>query len=112
MMSENLIYLFTDVSRNRLAKIPELAFSNLHNLTWLDLSYNKLAVIEVECLQPLVNLHVLNISGNIQIDLDLARTSFQVCYDLCIYFKHYYWCCSIYTMYHLMQQYHHHQFQL
>ena len=69
---------FADVSRNRLAKIPQHAFNNLHNLTWLDLSYNKLQEIEAVCLQPLVNLHVFNISGNIQIDLDVARNSFQV----------------------------------
>lgn len=67
-----------DLSRNRLAKVTNGAFLNLSNLTYLDLSYNKLVKLESASVEPLKKLHTLNISGNIQMDLYDIREAFQV----------------------------------
>lgn len=67
-----------DLSRNRLAKVTNNAFVNLSNLTYLDLSYNKLVKLESASVEPLKKLHTLNISGNIQMDLYDIREAFQV----------------------------------
>lgn len=69
---------FSDLSRNRLAKVTNGAFVNLSNLTYLDLSYNKLVKLESASVEPLKKLHTLNISGNIQMDLYDIREAFQV----------------------------------
>ena len=69
---------FSDLSRNRLAKVTNGAFVNLSNLTYLDLSYNKLVKLESASVEPLRKLHTLNISGNIQMDLYDIREAFQV----------------------------------
>lgn len=67
-----------DLSKNRLAKVTNNAFVNLSNLTYLDLSYNKLVKLESASVEPLKILHTLNISGNIQMDLYDIREAFQV----------------------------------
>lgn len=67
-----------DLSRNRLAKVTNGAFVNLSNLTYLDVSYNKLVKLESASVEPLKKLHTLNISGNIQMDLYDIREAFQV----------------------------------
>lgn len=75
--AEKLVH-FSDLSRNRLAKVTNGAFVNLSNLTYLDLSYNKLVKLESASVEPLKKLHTLNISGNIQMDLYDIREAFQV----------------------------------
>lgn len=78
-----------DLSRNRLAKVTNGAFVNLSNLTYLDLSYNKLVKLESASVEPLRKLHTLNISGNIQMDLYDIREAFQVislCISLSLFF--------------------------
>lgn len=72
---------FSDLSRNRLAKVTNGAFVNLSNLTYLDLSYNKLVKLESASVEPLKKLHTLNISGNIQMDLYDIREAFQVIFS-------------------------------
>lgn len=67
----------TDVSRNRLAKISGRAFVNLSNLTYLDISYNKLSALELDYMCHLPRLQTLNISGNIQMNLLDVRPVFQ-----------------------------------
>lgn len=54
------------------------AFKNLSNLTYLDLSYNKLVKLELSSVLPLKRLRALNISGNIQMDLYEIADTFQV----------------------------------
>lgn len=61
-----------------MAKVTNGAFINLSNLTYLDLSYNKLVKLESASVEPLKQLHTLNISGNIQMDLYDIREAFQV----------------------------------
>lgn len=70
--------MFTDLSRNRLAKVTNDAFMSLTNLTYLDLSYNKLSKLEAASMEPLKKLHALNISGNLQIDLFDIQDTFLV----------------------------------
>lgn len=67
----------TDFSRNRLAKISGKAFINLSNLTYLDISYNKLSALELDYMCHLPKLQTLNISGNIQMNLLDTRPVFQ-----------------------------------
>ena len=67
----------TDVARNRLAKISGKAFINLSNLTYLDISYNKLSALELDYMCHLPKLQTLNISGNIQMNLLDVRPVFQ-----------------------------------
>lgn len=69
---------FIDLSRNLLAKVTDDAFTNLSNLTYLDLSYNKLQNLEAASMEPLKSLHSLNISGNPQINLFEIQNTFQV----------------------------------
>lgn len=75
------IYAFdfspADISRNRLAKISGKAFSNLSNLTHLDISYNKLSALELDYMGQLPKLNSLNISGNVQLNLMDIRPIFQ-----------------------------------
>lgn len=71
-------WIFADLSRNRLAKVTNGAFVNLTNLTYLDISYNKLVKLESVSVEPLRKLHTLNVSGNAQMDLYDIRESFQV----------------------------------
>lgn len=52
-----------DVSRNRLMNLDPYQFTFLHNLTFLDLSYNNLNGIGA-ALDSLDNLTSFNISGN------------------------------------------------
>lgn len=66
-----------DISRNRLAKISGKAFSNLSNLTHLDISYNKLSALELDYMGQLPKLNSLNISGNVQLNLMDIRPIFQ-----------------------------------
>lgn len=66
-----------DISRNRLAKISGKAFSNLSNLTHLDISYNKLSALELDYMGQLPKLNSLNISGNVQLNLLDIRPIFQ-----------------------------------
>lgn len=68
---------FTDLSRNRLAKISGRAFNNLFNLTYLDISYNKLSALELDYMCHLPKLQTLNISGNVQLNLLDIRPVFQ-----------------------------------
>lgn len=75
---------FADFSHNRIARIPEMAFENLNNLTYLDLSYNKLKIIEQYGFRPLVNLKTINISGNINLELDLLQNELEVSLKKCI----------------------------
>lgn len=67
-----------DLSRNMLAKVTNGAFAGLTNLTHLDLSYNKLGKLEATSVRSIFNLQVLNISGNMQIDLFDIRDTFVV----------------------------------
>lgn len=67
-----------DLSRNMLAKVTNDAFRGLSNLTHLDLAYNKLGKLEPSSVRPVFNLQVLNISGNMQIDLLDIRDTFLV----------------------------------
>jgi Leucine-rich repeat (LRR) protein len=67
----------TDVARNRLAKISGKAFINLSNLTYLDISYNKLSALELDYMCHLPKLQTLNISGNVQMNLLDVRPVFQ-----------------------------------
>ena len=71
------LIFFTDFSRNRLAKISEKAFVNLSNLTYLDISYNKLSALELEYMRSLPKLRTLNISGNVQMNLLDSRQVFE-----------------------------------
>lgn len=66
-----------DFSRNRLAKISGRAFNNLVNLTFLDISYNKLSALEDDYMCQLPRLQTLNISGNVQLNLLDIRPVFQ-----------------------------------
>lgn len=61
-----------------LAKVTNGAFAGLTNLTHLDLSYNKLGKLEATSVRSIFNLQVLNISGNMQIDLFDIRDTFLV----------------------------------
>lgn len=67
----------TDISRNRLAKISGRAFNNLLNLTFLDISYNKLSALEWDYMCHMPKLQTLNISGNVQLNLLEIRPVFQ-----------------------------------
>lgn len=67
----------TDIARNRLAKISGKAFNNLSNLTYLDISYNKLSALELDYMCHLPKLQTLNISGNVQMNLLDVRPVFQ-----------------------------------
>lgn len=82
-----LLFFFSDLSRNRLAKVTNDAFKSLTNLTYLDLSYNKLVKLEPASVEPLKNLHSLNISGNIQMDLNEIRNTFQVSKKKIFFFR-------------------------
>lgn len=72
-----LFILFADISRNRLAKISGKAFINLSDLTYLDISYNKLSALELDYMCHLLKLQTLNISGNVQLNLLDIRPVFQ-----------------------------------
>lgn len=72
-----LLQIPIDISRNRLAKISGKAFVNLSNLTYLDVSYNKLSALELQYMSHLPKLQTLNISGNIQMNLFEIRPVFQ-----------------------------------
>lgn len=71
-------HIYTDLSYNRLAKVPNNSFLSLTNLTFLDLSYNKLVRLEPQSVRRLNNLRTLNISGNIHMDLHEIRETFEV----------------------------------
>jgi Leucine-rich repeat (LRR) protein len=60
-----------------LAKISGRAFNNLFNLTYLDISYNKLSALELDYMCHLPKLQTLNISGNVQLNLMEVRPVFQ-----------------------------------
>lgn len=66
-----------DLSRNRIRRISEEAFSNLSNLTALDISYNKLSALELDYMCHLPKLQTLNISGNVQLNLWDLKPVFQ-----------------------------------
>lgn len=68
---------FADLSRNRIRNISKEAFSNLSNLTSLDISYNKLSSLELDYMCHLPKLHTLNISGNVQLNLWYLQAVFQ-----------------------------------
>jgi Leucine-rich repeat (LRR) protein len=70
-------FTFADIARNRLEKISGRAFVNLSNLTVLDISYNKLTALELEYMWHLPKLQVLNISGNVQMNLLDIRSVFE-----------------------------------
>lgn len=75
----NIVFrFFLDLSYNRLAKVPNDSFLHLTNLTFLDLSYNKLVRLEPQSVRRLSNLRTLNISGNIHMDLNEIRDTFEV----------------------------------
>lgn len=67
----------SDLSRNRLAKISTNAFVNLSNLTYLDVSYNKITALELDSMHHLSKLKTLNISGNVQMNLLELRSVFE-----------------------------------
>lgn len=67
----------TDISRNRLVQISANAFHGLSNLTHLDVSYNKLSALEHAYMQDLPQLQSLNISGNVQLDLNELPELFE-----------------------------------
>ncbi|XP_036340410.1 leucine-rich repeat transmembrane neuronal protein 1-like [Rhagoletis pomonella] len=71
------IFSFTDLSYNRLAKVPNDSFQYLSNLTFLDLSYNKLVRLEPQSVRRLRSLLTLNISGNVQMNLHDMRETFE-----------------------------------
>lgn len=73
-----LLFIFADLSHNKLARIPTNAFSHLSNLTALDISYNKIHFIMPGTVYPWRNLHMLNISGNSQLDLFNLQLTFYV----------------------------------
>lgn len=80
---QRLMYLFcltfiTDLSHNRLRSISSDAFFYQHNLTTLDVSYNKLSNLMPVTVSSLYKLQSLNISGNILIDLFDMRHTFDV----------------------------------
>ena len=58
-------------------KIESQAFNNLSNLTYLDLSYNKLPTLELNDMCHLPKLQTLNISGNVQLNLFEMSAVFQ-----------------------------------
>lgn len=60
-----------------MAKISSKAFTNLSNLTFLDISYNKLSLLELDYMSHLTKLQTFNISGNVQMDLVEIRPIFQ-----------------------------------
>lgn len=65
-----------------MAKISAKAFDSLYNLTFLDVSYNKLAHLEPEYMSKLKNLKTLNISGHTQMNLMEIRSTFQMLPEL------------------------------
>lgn len=91
MTTFSSFFISTDLSRNRLAKVTNGAFQNLSNLTYLDLSYNKLVKLEQISVVPLKRLRALNISGNIQMDMYEIEDTFQVRhlipFDAIFYYK-------------------------
>lgn len=58
--------------------MPNDSFLQLTNLTSLDLSYNKLVRLEPQSVRSLSNLRVLNISGNLLMDLREMHETFEV----------------------------------
>jgi len=58
--------------------VPNDSFLQLTNLTFLDLSYNKLVRLEPQSIRSLSNLLTLNISGNVLMDLREMRETFEV----------------------------------
>lgn len=58
--------------------MPNDSFLQLTNLTFLDLSYNKLVRLEPQSVRSLSNLRVLNISGNLLMDLREMHETFEV----------------------------------
>lgn len=58
-------------------KIESQAFNNLSNLTYLDISYNKLPTLELNYMCHLAKLQTLNISGNVQLNLFEMSAVFQ-----------------------------------
>jgi len=58
--------------------VPNDSFLQLTNLTFLDLSYNKLVRLEPQSIRSLSKLLTLNISGNVQMDLKEMRETFEV----------------------------------
>lgn len=77
-MNSYFMCIFADLSHNRLSRIPTNALSHLSNLTALDLSYNKIHQMMPGTVYPWRNLHMLNISGNNQLDLFSLRLTFYV----------------------------------
>lgn len=73
-----MLHIFSDLSHNKLQRIPTNAFAQLSNLTTLDLSYNKIHRMMPGTVVPWRNLHTLNISGNDQLDLFGLRLTFYV----------------------------------
>lgn len=71
-------FVFSDLSHNKLSRIPTDAFSSLSNLTVLDLSYNKIQRMNPGTVVPWRNLHAFNISGNVHLDLYHLRLTFYV----------------------------------
>lgn len=57
--------------------ISEKAFIKLYNLTSLDLSYNKLSSSDMKSVLQIENLKILNISGNLNIDLTQTQSVFH-----------------------------------
>lgn len=66
LVNINFYLSFSDLSRNRLKRIESQAFNNLSNLTYLDISYNKLPALELDYMCHLPKLQIFNISGNVQ----------------------------------------------
>lgn len=65
-----------------MAKISAKAFDHLSNLTTLDLSHNKLSILETDYMAKLTNLKVLNISGHPQMNLMEIKPTFQIMTEL------------------------------
>jgi Leucine-rich repeat (LRR) protein len=59
-------------------RIENDAFSNLSNLTYLDISYNKLHALGFDYMSNLPKLQALNISGNVQLNLLNVRDVFEI----------------------------------
>lgn len=78
MITFSCIFFIADLSHNRLVRIPTNAISHLSNLTALDLSYNKIHQMMPGTVYPWRNLHMLNISGNNQLDLFSLQLTFYV----------------------------------
>lgn len=67
------------MSHNVISIIKSEGFYGLHNLTNLDLSYNKIKILNSNSLQHLISLKSLNLSGNVELNLIELELSLKVC---------------------------------